>query len=99
MVIMTELYRITFSRPIPISLLRRTAEAAGFELLGEKRLGTTFTAEVSESTDVPSSVSEVFTIFDTELSSPPYRGGPVIDVARIRRRSKGTIPSRRWKGG
>ena len=96
---MAELYRITFSRPMSISLLRRTAEEAGFELLGEKRLGTAFTAEVSESTDVPSSVSEVFTIFDTELSSPPYRGGPVMDVARIRRRSKGTIPSRRWKGG
>jgi len=92
---MAELYRITFSRPISISLLRRTAEEAGFELLSEKRLGTTFTAEVSESTDVPSSISEVFEIFDTELSSPPYLGGPVIDVARIRRRSKDITSSRR----
>ena len=94
---MTELYRITFSRPIPISLLRRTAEEAGFELLGEKRLGTTFTAEVSESTDVPSSIGEVCTIFDTELSSPPYLRRPVMDVARIRRRSKDTITIKKIK--
>lgn len=85
---MTELYRITFSRPVPISLLRRVTEEAGFELLGEKKLGTTFAAEVRESTDVPSSISEVFEILDTELSSPSYRRGSVIDVTRIRRRSK-----------